>query len=227
MTIVMRPTHKAETRQRILDAASPLFRGHGVDAVGVDAVMRAAGLTHGGFYAHFPSKEALVAEVCATSLARAASRWERISQGEGRMTDQAPAPDEGNPAALAQIVESYLDPTRLDAIEHGCVLSALGPEVARRPAVRPGLADSLGRMLGALERCLPRGLPDQRRRERALAALSTMVGAVVLARLSSDQRMATSFLMAAKEAVLSDADATPKTRTRLPAHTPLARHRET
>jgi TetR/AcrR family transcriptional regulator, transcriptional repressor for nem operon len=63
---------KAETRQHIVEAAGRLFRQHGIDAVGVDAIMHAAGLTHGGFYGHFPSKEALVAEVADASLARGA-----------------------------------------------------------------------------------------------------------------------------------------------------------
>src|SRR6478735_8507999 len=100
---------KAETRERILAAAGDLFRAHGVDGVGVDAIMHRAGLTHGGFYAHFPSKEALVAEVSAASLARAAARWERISHE----TDPA--------TALARIVQSYLDPAHVAAVEHGCV----------------------------------------------------------------------------------------------------------
>ena len=125
MTIVMQNrdgTHaetserKAETRERILAAAGRLFRGHGIDAVGVDAIMHAAGLTHGGFYAHFASKEALVAEVSAASLAQSAARWERISQ------------EDDPPAALARIVESYLDPAHVAAIEHSCVLATLGPE---------------------------------------------------------------------------------------------------
>ena len=88
----MTSERKAETRERILAAAGALFRGHGIDAVGVDAIMHQAGLTHGGFYAHFASKEALVAEVSAAALARSAARWERISQ-------------EADPAtALARIV---------------------------------------------------------------------------------------------------------------------------
>jgi TetR/AcrR family transcriptional repressor of nem operon len=211
MTTVMRPTQKAETRQRIIDAAAILFRGHGIDAVGVDAVMRAAGLTHGGFYAHFPSKEALVAEVCASSLARAASRWERISRVEGDPSD--PGEGAGDGAALAEIVEAYLDPAHVAAAERGCVLAALGPEVARRPQGRSALADSLRRMVDVIGRCLPGDVPAAPRRDRALAALSTMVGAVVLARLSSDERLAAAFLAAAKAAVLSDAAPVPDPRT--------------
>ena len=165
----MTSERKAETRERILAAAGALFRSHGIDAVGVDAIMHQAGLTHGGFYAHFASKEALVAEVSAAALARSAARWERISQ-------------EADPAtALARIVESYLDPAHVAAAEHGCVLATLGPEMARRQDARPAITASIRRMLDALARCLP-----GRRRHRALATLSAMVGAVVLARLCDD-----------------------------------------
>ena len=139
----MTSERKAETRERILAAAGALFRGHGIDAVGVDAIMHQAGLTHGGFYAHFASKEALVAEVSAAALARSAARWERISQ-------------EADPAtALARIVDSYLDPAHVAAAEHGCVLATLGPEISRRQDARPGITASIRRMLDALAHCLP------------------------------------------------------------------------
>src|SRR3984885_5078325 len=164
---------KAETRERILEAAGALFRPHGIDAVGVDAIMHQAGLTHGGFYAHFASKEALVAEVSAASLARSAARWERISQEHDGRT------------ALAMIVEAYLDPVHIAASEQGCMLTTLGPEVARRIASRPAITDSIRRMADALARCLP-----GRGRRDALATLSAMVGAVVLARLSDDPELA-------------------------------------
>jgi TetR/AcrR family transcriptional regulator, transcriptional repressor for nem operon len=171
---------KAETRARILEVAGALFSTHGIDAVGVDAIMHGAGLTHGGFYAHFASKEALVAEVSAASLARSAARWERLSQDSDRA------------AALAGIVDSYLDPTHIAASESGCVLTTLGPEMARR-ASRSAITGSIRRMADALTRCLP-----GHRRRRALAALSTMVGAVVLARLSDDPELAAEFLAAAR-----------------------------
>jgi len=177
---------KAETRQRIVDAAGRLFRQHGIDAVGVDAIMHAAGLTHGGFYGHFPSKEALVAEVAAASLARSAARWERIA-GED-------PPDE----ALRRIVGPYLDPAHVAEVERGCVLTTLGPEVARRPEARPAIAASVRAMADALGRCLPKGDAAQ-----ALAALSTMVGAVVLARLADSPELAEAILAAAKGAVTS------------------------
>jgi TetR/AcrR family transcriptional regulator, transcriptional repressor for nem operon len=176
---------KADSRQRIVDAAGSLFRQYGIDGVGVDAIMHAAGLTHGGFYGHFPSKEALVAEVSAATLARSATRWERISHN-------------GEPAeALGQIVSPYLDPAHVRAVETGCVLATLGPEVARRPEARATIAKPVRTMLAALERCMPDASKDH-----AKVALSAMVGAVVLARLSDDAAMAEGFLEAVKASVL-------------------------
>ena len=172
---------KAETRERILAAAGHLFRSHGVDAVGVDAIMHAAGLTHGGFYSHFASKEALVAEVSASSLAKSAGRWERISE------EEAPA------TALSLIVGSYLDPAHVAAIERSCVLAALGPDVARRRDVRPAITTSIRRMLDVLARCLL-----GKRRQRAFEVLATMVGAVVLARLCDDPSLSEEFLQAGR-----------------------------
>ncbi len=177
---------KAETRQRILDAASALFRAHGIDGVGVDAVMHEAGLTHGGFYLHFASKEALVAEVAAASLARAAARWDQIS----REPDRA--------AALARIVGSYLDPEHVAAVSQGCMLTTLGPEVARRPGSRGGITQAMSTMLDALARLLPG-------RQDAVAALSTMVGAVVLARIADDPELAKEFLGVAGATVVPGA----------------------
>ena len=180
----MTSERKAETRERILAAAGALFRSHGIDAVGVDAIMHQAGLTHGGFYAHFASKEALVAEVSAAALARSAARWERISQ-------------EADPAtALARIVDSYLDPAHVAAAEHGCVLATLGPEMARRHGrAAGGSPTSIRRMLDALARCLP-----ERPTTSRVGDAVRMVGAVVLARLCDDQRLADEFLGAARKA---------------------------
>lgn len=174
---------KAETRERILAAAGELFRSHGIDAVGVDAIMHKAGLTHGGFYAHFVSKEALVAEVSAAALARSAARWERISQA----TDPV--------GALGRILDSYLDPVHVAAAEQGCVLAALGPEIARRHGARPAITTSIRRMLDVLARCLP-----GQRRQRAMTTLSAMVGAVVLARLCDDPELAEEILASARQA---------------------------
>jgi TetR/AcrR family transcriptional repressor of nem operon len=183
---------KAETRERIVAAAAELFRRHGIDGVGVDAIMREAGMTHGGFYLHFPSKEALVGAVSAEQLARSATRWTEIADRQPRNE------------ALERIVTSYLDRRYAVQTDHSCVLPALGSELARRPESRPALTDSIRTMLGVLARLLPgkrRAAPES----AAMAALSTMVGAVVLARLSDDPVLAEAILAAAREHTLPQA----------------------
>jgi TetR/AcrR family transcriptional regulator, transcriptional repressor for nem operon len=179
------PTQRrAETRQRILSAAGNLFREHGIDGIGVDAVMKEAGLTHGGFYLHFPSKEALAAEVSRSLLEKAAGKWDQLSRSPDRE------------AALTSIVRHYLDPERV-ASAHCCPLTTLGPDVARRSTSREAVRDALCGMVDALTRCLP-----GRKRQRGLAALSTMVGAVVLARLADDPALSRAFLEAAGDSIL-------------------------
>jgi TetR/AcrR family transcriptional repressor of nem operon len=178
---------RSETRRRILDAAGLLFREHGIDGVGVDAVMREAGLTHGGFYLHFASKEALAAEVARSLLEAAASRWDQASRSADR------------DAALREIVESYLSPAKV-ASPGGCPLTTLGPDVARRSSSRGAVAGALRGMLAALARCVPGATPGLRR-QRAVASLATMVGAVVLARLADDPGLADEFLAAASASV--------------------------
>jgi TetR/AcrR family transcriptional regulator, transcriptional repressor for nem operon len=173
------PDRKAETRQRILKAASALFRRHGVDGVGVDAIMDRAGLTHGGFYGHFASKEALVAEVCANELGQSASRWADIA---------------GEPDAFARIVAHYLRPQHAEIGEGGCVLATLGPEVARRREACSRVTEAMRSMVDTLARTSP----AKRSRARALAALSTLVGAVVLARASGDPAFSAEILQAAQ-----------------------------
>jgi TetR/AcrR family transcriptional regulator, transcriptional repressor for nem operon len=197
------PTQRrAETRQRILAAASNLFREHGIDGIGVDAVMKEAGLTHGGFYLHFLSKEALAAEVSQFLLEKAAIRWDRISRSPDRE------------AALEAIVRDYLDPERL-ASAHCCPLTTLGPDVARRPNSRQAVGHALGGMLDALSRCLP-----GRRQKQGLAALATMVGAVVLARLADDPALSRAFLQAAADSILPNNPSEPVEAT-APPKTPI------
>jgi TetR/AcrR family transcriptional regulator, transcriptional repressor for nem operon len=175
---------RAETRQRILTAAGQLFREHGIDGVGVDAVMQQAGLTHGGFYLHFPSKEALATEVSQSLLEKAAGKWDEISRSPDR------------DAALERIVRPYLDSVHV-AQPYGCPLTTLGPDVARRSKSREAIGDALRGMLDALARVLP-----GRKRQKALASLSTMVGAVVLSRLADDPALAEAFLEAAADSIL-------------------------
>ena len=126
----------AENRRRIVDAAARLFRDKGFDGVGVDAIMKSAGLTHGGFYGHFESKNDLAVEACTRALDTSVQKWNAL-------IETAADP-------LKAITESYLSVRHRDRPGDGCVISALGTDVARqdksvRRVVTKGLEDLVDR----------------------------------------------------------------------------------
>lgn len=173
----------AKNREAILETASKLFRERGVDGVGVAEVAKAAGLTHGCLYGQFESKDALVAAVCAHSLARSAERWEQ------RCAD---APDQ----PIAAITAHYLSPSHRDEAGAGCLLAALASDVARHgPAARQALTEGLRSLLAILERHADTGRPESDHRA-ALARMAELVGAVVLARAVDDPALSDAFLAA-------------------------------
>jgi TetR/AcrR family transcriptional regulator, transcriptional repressor for nem operon len=168
----------AENRRRILDAAAQLFRQRGFENVTVAEVMSAAGLTHGGFYGHFDSKEALIDAAMA----------HEPSARRGRPTLE-------NPGRYA---DAYLSRQHRDNISLACPFSALGTEVARASStVRHTMTESLRRQIDAV---IPasQGATAQERRRNAIATLSTMVGAMVLARIVDDERLSDEMLAAAR-----------------------------
>ncbi|TGD92737.1 TetR/AcrR family transcriptional regulator [Methylobacterium nonmethylotrophicum] len=167
-----------ENRRRILEAAGRLLREKGFSAVTVAEVMEAAGLTHGGFYGHFASKEDLAAQALAQAL--------------------IPAPREpGAAAGLAGFVASYLSAAHRDRPGTGCALAALGGEAARQPApVRRAFTEGLEARLSRMQEGLPEG-----DRATALAALSGLVGALVLARAVDDPALSDEILAAARTAL--------------------------
>src|SRR5262245_16871347 len=130
------PSHKYATRRRIVDAASQVFRERGIAETGVDEVMRRAGLTHGGFYAHFRDKSELVAEACAAGFAAAVPNLDRI----------AAAPTAGARARL--LIDSYLGRRHRDNHRSGCVVVAVGADMARlRGAARTGYSRAFAQHL--------------------------------------------------------------------------------
>jgi TetR/AcrR family transcriptional repressor of nem operon len=171
----------SRNREAVVETASRLFRAHGVDGVGIGEVMRACGLTHGGFYNQFESKDALAAEACAAALTKSAARWRAVA---------AEAED-----AAAAIADDYLSPRNRDAPETGCALIALGPDAARKGgdlagAFRQGF-EELADILAA------EGRMD---RPAALARMAQMVGALVLARAVDDAALSDEILKAARDA---------------------------
>ncbi len=162
-----------DNREKILQAAARLFRERGFDQVGVADVMKAAGLTHGGFYGHFKSKDDLITQAALEASGGVVERWGKIveAQGEG---------------ALSTLAKAYLGQAHLKNPGAGCVVAALGPEIARQPEVARGaLTASLKKVVDLLQRAAP-GASEAAKRKKALAAYSSWIGALVLARISDD-----------------------------------------
>jgi len=177
----------ALNRDRILTEAGRLFRERGLSGVGVDALASAAGLTHGGLYGQFGSKERLAAEALAQIFAASAAQL-------------------GEVGSLREYADAYLAPAHRDAPGEGCAIAALSTEAPRHDGpVRRSFTNGVKAMIGRLAALLP-GHDEQRREETALAATATLVGALVLARAVDDPALSDRLLAAARHAV-TQADA--------------------
>jgi TetR/AcrR family transcriptional regulator, transcriptional repressor for nem operon len=193
----------AENHERIVDAAARLFRDKGFDGVGVDAIMKDAGLTHGGFYAHFDSREALVIEAFAHAMDRSTERWRKI--GETTPPDKR----------LAMIVDSYLTPVHRDDPGHGCAIPTLGAEIAREsPKTRKAFAAKLEQMIDMMADQIS-DVSRKAARKQATSAIATMMGTLVMARVAGTGEFSEEILAAGREAVLGRAVA-PKRPARKP-----------
>src|ERR1700745_3955820 len=159
--------HKQKPHARIVRKASIRLREKGAHGIGVADLMKEAGLTHGGFYAHFDSRDALVIEAFAYAMDRGTERWRKIAE-------QTP-PDK----RLATIVESYLTPLHRDDPGHGCAIPTLGAEIAREgPKTRKAFAAKLEQMIDALAAQIA-GVPAKAARKQAMAMIATMMGTMV------------------------------------------------
>jgi TetR/AcrR family transcriptional repressor of nem operon len=171
----------AQNRERIVETAARLFREKGFDGIGVADLMKGAGLTHGGFYGHFESKEALLAEACGKAMQGSVQRWRNIVSED----PQQPV------AALAR---AYLTMKHRDNPGRGCAVASLGPDVARVGAeVRQAVTDGTMAQIALLADALPSGTPEERRRQ-ATTAYASMIGALILARAADDPETATRIL---------------------------------
>jgi TetR/AcrR family transcriptional repressor of nem operon len=180
-------TKKAETHERILKTAAAAIRRHGYDGVSVAEIMKEAGLTHGGFYAHFESREAMLAEALERAGADSIDNLTRAVAVGGQRDP------------LESLVASYLSDRHLQAPEAGCTLAALGSETRRQsPAVRRAATLRIKEMVDFIERQMPEW---GERHEEALAVMSCLVGAVTIARLTEDQNLARSVRKAAAQMI--------------------------
>jgi TetR/AcrR family transcriptional repressor of nem operon len=187
--------HKLETHARIVKKASVRLREKGAHGIGVADLMKDAGLTHGGFYAHFDSREALVIEAFADAMDRSTERWRKLAE--------ATPPQK----RLATIVESYLTTVHRDDPGHGCAVPTLGADIAREsPRTRKAFAAKLEQMIDMLAAQIP-DITRKAARKRAMAAIATMMGTLVLARVAGIGEFSDEILGAGRDAVLDRAEA--------------------
>ena len=188
------PSRKDISHERILAVAARAIRRGGFQGVGVADIMKEAGLTHGGFYAHFDSRTQLLAEAIDRAGSKSMERMRKV-------TERA-APED----ALRAFVDAYLSDTHVETPESGCTLAALGTETPRQAdAVRKVCGRRLKETIDFVERQMPAwGQPGQH--EKALAIMSCLVGAMVLARAADDKRVAKEVRKAARSLIESALD---------------------
>lgn len=186
---------KEETRERILDAAAMRFRRDGIDAVGVASLMGEIGLTQGGFYNHFESKDELTRDVVATSLRSTRETMQRAIDAKTR-------------GGIEELVGFYLNPAHRDHPGSGCTCAALTMEIARgSAATRHAFTAGLRETLALIRERLPPPLKPKQRRETAQAIFASMVGTLALARAVDDPALSDELLAAGRRAALALAHA--------------------
>ena len=190
--------HKQETHDRIVRKASVRLREKGAHGIGVADLMKEAGLTHGGFYAHFDSREALVIEAFGYAMDRSMEHWRKL-------TDEV-SPDK----RLAIIADAYLSTLHRDNPGHGCSIPALGAEIAREsPKARKAFAGKLDEMIEQLADNIP-NVPRKAARKQAVAMLATMAGTMLLARIAGSSELSDEVLKAGKDSALDVTKREPK-----------------
>ena len=182
---------KEQTRERIVRAAARAIRKHGYEGVGVADVMKEAGLTHGGFYAHFASRDALLAQAAEQagleSIESLSSAIARARPGE----------------ELMALVDTYLADRHVEAPEQGlgCPFAAAGSEVPRQSGeVRRAVSRRIKEIIGLVERQFPDWGKDSAH-EKAMAIVASMVGALLLARAAGDPQLSKGIRKAARESI--------------------------
>jgi TetR/AcrR family transcriptional repressor of nem operon len=183
----------AANRDRVIDAAAELFRSKGFSGIGVADIMKAAELTHGGFYGHFASKDDLIAQASRRSMQRAAQNWKKVVAECGS-------------DAFATLLTRYLSPRHRDDPGQGCAFAALSGDAARcgKP-VRKAFAEGLEPLIDILSGIVG-GRTKAARRRKAIAALSELIGALILSRAVGDAGLSDEILDAGRHDLLAAAE---------------------
>ncbi|MEL6343554.1 MAG: TetR/AcrR family transcriptional regulator [Myxococcota bacterium] len=185
------PEHAEETRRSILSTCTAQIRRAGLSSVRVSALMKSAGLTHGGFYRHFASRDALLMEAATSAMSQGA-RW--LQQALLRKG-----------ASLENLAAVYLSEAHRDDPAVGCALPSIGPEVARLPGdARRAFTAALNEELMLIRMQLPLSHPNPD--QAAWGVLSAMVGGLILARLVPDEATSRQVLAAARRAAVNAAN---------------------
>lgn len=204
-----------KNRAAIEMAAARLFRKHGINGIGVSDLMGAAGLTHGGFYGHFDSKDALAAVACEQAFSQSAARWQqKIAAAETSGDNQNNAV-----SGFAAVAAGYLTKTHRDDPGDGCAMTSLAVDVARETpekAIHPVYNAGVKRLLGLLYDALPPAMPDftalqqnaavsprefcadDARTAKAATQLAFLVGSMILARATAGDPLSDVFLATAR-----------------------------
>jgi len=173
--------HKETTRRRIVETAAARFRKDGIEGVGVADLMAEAGLTHGGFYSHFSSKEELVKAAMEEAAGHSVQNFNRRIEEGG----------------LEAWIRGYMRTGHRDHPEKGCVVAALASELARHPqSTRKGFSERLAKVLIAVESHLPTSITPALKRKTAVGIFATLVGAMQMARAVDDPKISDEILEA-------------------------------
>jgi AcrR family transcriptional regulator len=182
---------KEQTRERILRAAARAIRKHGYEGVGVADVMKDAGLTHGGFYAHFESRDALLAAAAEQAGLESAASLARA------LTKAKPGEE------LMAIVDTYLADSHVTAAENGlgCAIAAAGTEVPRQcPEVRRVVSRRIKELIGLVEQQFPEWGRNAAH-EKGMSVVATLIGALMLARAVDDAQLSKGIRKSARELI--------------------------
>lgn len=181
----------AQTRERIVTAAAEEFRQHGIVATGLSDLMSAAGLTHGGFYRHFESKDQLVTEASAAALTKMLDDLASAAAGKRGRT------------GLKAVTAKYLSIEHRDHPREGCPLAALGSELARADAeTRIAATAGFLRLVDIIASQLDR-TQSAEAKKRAIVAAATMIGALIMSRIVTDEAISKTLLRNAEESLMS------------------------
>jgi TetR/AcrR family transcriptional repressor of nem operon len=202
----------AETRQRIVKAAAAKFRLNGIGGTGLSDLMAAAGLTHGGFYRHFDSKDQLVAEACAAATESAMATF---------FSNKSPK------NGLKARVATYLSPAHRDDRSAGCPLAALGSEIARSDEkIRAAATRAFLELVDGIAAEFGKTRPDVARR-RALVTAATMIGALTMSRIVTDPELSGAILRQTERHLIRTAGATEEIALKRPrAPRPMVEQRD-